>query len=350
MLDKRLAALGGILLLLALYGWANPLRLTHWALLGLLVALCLVNRTTRGLAVAVWPAAIFGFAYDLMRLLLVRDYSMQPSINVHALEVTLFGWMSPPGGALGPVDFFHAHHWLWLDLAAGAWYSTHVPSVILFGFYIWWRTHRGHEPSSRRLDKYFWGFLLFNLAGMLIWALWPVAPPWWVQAHGFAAPQTLALPGGLTGSPAGLARIDAWLGSSYFADIYRQSTYVFGAMPSLHAAAPIWVALWTRKRALRILLWCYASAMCFFAVYLNHHYVVDVLAGAALAVSCYLLLEYTRLGAGFVNLNGWLRSELGALARMLRRAPTTPAPDAQPTMFGAENPAADASTPEQEKP
>lgn len=348
MRDKRLAALGGILLLVALYGWLNPLRLTHWALLTLLATLCLANRTTRGLAVAVWPAAIFGFAYDLMRLLLARDYSMQPSANVHALEVALFGWMSPADGALGPVDFFHAHHWLVLDFAAAAWYSTHVPSVILVGLYIWWRTHRQHEPSRARLDKYFWGFLLFNLAGMLVWAIWPVAPPWWVQAHGFAAPQTLALPGGLVGSPAGLARIDAWLGYPYFASIYEQSTYVFGAMPSLHAAAPIWVALWTRRRALRTLLWGYALAMSFFAVYLNHHYVVDVLAGAALAVSCYAMLEHTPVGAGFVHLNAWLRSELDALARLLGRAPATP--PAQATLFGTERPAADTPNPERQKP
>ncbi|AWV91174.1 phosphatase PAP2 family protein [Bradymonas sediminis] len=311
--DKRFAALCLLVVLLVFYGWMNPLRVEHWGLILLFLVLLGASRVTRSLAVAVWPAAIFGFSYDLMRLLLNRSYDMAPSAAIYRLEAWLFGWMSPSTGALGPVDFFAQHNSLILDLPGGLWYSTHIPSVIIFGVYLWWRSYRENEAPALRVDKYFWGFLIFNGVGMACWALFPVAPPWYVEAHGLVAPATLNLEGPLLGSPAGLARVDVWLGTPHFEGLYKQSTYVFGAMPSLHAAAPIWVALWTRKKIFRLLAWGYALAMCFFAVYLTHHYVVDVLAGGMLAGSVYLLLERTRLGAWAVAINARLRDWLDAL-------------------------------------
>lgn len=312
-LDRRFGAIWLLVLVLLLYGWLNPLRIGHWVLIVVFGALVIASRASRSLAVAVWPAAIFGFAYDTMRLLLARSYNMAPSVFVHDLETWGFGWVSPTPGDLGPVDLFVKHHSIFIDLAAALWYSTHVPSVILFGLYLWWRTFRGREPTELRVDKYFWGFLIFNLLGFLCWALFPVAPPWYVEAHGLVAPDTLGLGHPIWGSPAGLGRVDIWLGTPHFADLYRNSTYVFGAMPSLHAAAPIWVALWTRKRPIRALAWCYALAMCFFAVYLTHHYIVDVLAGGLLAWALFLLLEKTRVGDWILSINRWLRGWLDDL-------------------------------------
>lgn|GEM_PF-371255 len=336
--DRKFAAIWVLALLLALYGWLNPLRLGHGGFLLVFLVLLVASRASRSLAVAVWPAAIFGFAYDLMRLLLNRAYDMAPSAFVYHLEAALFGWMSPSSGALGPVDFFVRHHSIFLDLPAALWYSTHIPSVILFGLYLWWRSDRGREPSARRVDRYFWGFLIFNAIGMTVWAVFPVAPPWYVEAHGLVAPAALNLGHPLWGNPAGLARVDTWLGTPYFADLYRQSTYVFGAMPSLHAAAPIWVALWTRKTWLRVLVWGYALMMCFFAVYLTHHYMIDVLAGALLAGAIYGVLAHTRAGAWTVALNQWIRQWLDALlglpisARM--RPGFAPAPATLPVEEG----------------
>lgn len=310
---------GVLLLLLGGYAWINPPRAEHWALLVLVVALVVGSRATRDLTAALLPAAIFGLAYDLMRLLLDRDYPMLPTAWTVEAERRLFGWLSPASGELGPVDFFTQHNWLPLDLLAGLWYSTHVPSVILFGLFIWWCAYRERERAAERLDKYFWGFLIFNGVGMLVWALFPVAPPWYIQEFGLLAPQALDLPEGLLGSPAGLARVDAWLGYEHFAGIYEQSTYVFGAMPSLHAAAPAWVALWARRKWLRRFSLIYAGMMAFFALYLGHHYLVDVVAGVALAVAVYWMLEHTRVGLVFIRVNAWLREVLAALTA--RRAP-----------------------------
>ncbi len=288
---KKLAPLLILTAMLSVYDLLNPFRVVHWVVLALLIVLVVASEATRDLAVALAPAAIFGFTYDLMRIFQDSSFHTVHTTSVYHLEQFLVGWMTPTAGDLGPVDFFRDHHWFVVDLLAGIWYSTHVPSVILFGLYLWWRHWRDDGQEEDRLYKFFWGYLAFNVIGFVFWALYPTAPPWYVETHGFAAPGHP-----IQGSPAGLARVDHWLGYRHFADIYEHASYVFGAMPSLHVAPSIWIALWTRKKILKILAWFYAITMCFFAVYLSHHYVSDVLAGGLLAFSVYYSLAHTRLG------------------------------------------------------
>jgi membrane-associated phospholipid phosphatase len=66
----------------------------------------------------------------------------------------------------------------------------------------------------------------------------------------------------------------------------------FGAVPSLHGAYP--VLLWLlarRERSRRVLvsLGLYGAMMWAATVILNQHYIIDLLAGAALALAAYLL-------------------------------------------------------------
>lgn len=290
-----------VVVALVLYGTVNPFRLEHMALVGLFVVLVAASRATRDLAVALVPAAIFGLVYDLLRLFAPQSYDTVVVEPVYRLEQALFGWTTPQPGDLGPVDFFREHHHILIDIFAGLFYSTHVPSIVLFGIYLWWRSWRGSGgdeesakpdgPGESRLHKFMWGYLIFNVLGFVIWITMPVAPPWYVEQYGFVVPG-----GAILGDPAGLGRVDVWLGYPHFTSIYEQATYVFGAFPSLHVAPSIWIALWARKAAIRVFAYLYAGAMCFFAVYLSHHYIIDVLAGAALAGAVYYALAYTQLG------------------------------------------------------
>jgi membrane-associated phospholipid phosphatase len=87
-------------------------------------------------------------------------------------------------------------------------------------------------------------------------------------------------------SPAGLARMDALLGVPLAASFYSQSANVFGAMPSLHCAYATLVAwmVFPLRGALRWATLAFALSMVFSAVYLRHHYILDVLAGIVLAI------------------------------------------------------------------
>jgi inositol phosphorylceramide synthase catalytic subunit len=295
-----------LLVALGIYGVFNPLRLEHLAILVFLSGLILASRPSRSLAVALLPAAIFGFTFDLLRLFAERSYEAVIVEPIYRLEAALFGWMTP-GDSLGPVDFFGDHHHLAIDLAAGLTYSTHVPAAILFGVYLWWQNRRPRS-KDRRVHKFMWGYLIFNAIGFGVWVLFPVAPPWYVQDYGLAAPGEAII-----GDPAGLARVDAFLNYPHFANIYEQGTYVFGALPSLHVAPPLWIALWAEKPRIKRLAWAYTGAMSFFAVYLGHHYIVDVLAGWLLAGGVYALIAHTKLGELCDDLSEAIASSLEAL-------------------------------------
>jgi membrane-associated phospholipid phosphatase len=87
-------------------------------------------------------------------------------------------------------------------------------------------------------------------------------------------------------NPAGLARLDQLIGLPIASTFYSGSANVFGAMPSLHVAYATIVAwvVFPLKGKLRVATLLFAVSMAFSAVYLRHHYILDVLAGLVLAV------------------------------------------------------------------
>ncbi|HEY2027907.1 MAG TPA: phosphatase PAP2 family protein, partial [Myxococcales bacterium] len=80
-------------------------------------------------------------------------------------------------------------------------------------------------------------------------------------------------------------RFDAIFGTHFFAEMYGRGVDVYGAYPSLHASYPfIVLAVTLRERALRFLrlpAFGFFLLMCLSAVYLQHHYVTDVVLGIA---------------------------------------------------------------------
>jgi membrane-associated phospholipid phosphatase len=107
--------------------------------------------------------------------------------------------------------------------------------------------------------------------------LYPAAPPWYFHQYGCHVDV-----GAHASEGAALARVDARLGIPYFAGMYGRASDVFGAMPSLHVAYALLVVLegWSlMERPWRVASAGFFVLMCFSAVYLDHHWVLDVLAG-----------------------------------------------------------------------
>ncbi|MDQ6257861.1 hypothetical protein NO275_08405, partial [Campylobacter jejuni] len=75
----------------------------------------------------------------------------------------------------------------------------------------------------------------------VIYYVYPAAPPWYVQLHGF---DFLASTPGNTG---GLERFDAFFGVDIFHSLYSKSSNVFAAMPSLHSSYPLIVLFYGIK-------------------------------------------------------------------------------------------------------
>ena len=128
----------------------------------------------------------------------------------------------------------------------------------------------------RLFPAYATAYLALLFAALAVFTLLPTAPPWMAAQHGLlpdVARVTLETASGF--SPA-------------FTDQSRDTALgnAVAAMPSVHTGATMLVLLaaWASGRLpLRVAGVAYLAAMAFALVYLGEHYVLDVLAGAALA-------------------------------------------------------------------
>jgi inositol phosphorylceramide synthase catalytic subunit len=278
---------------MALIGYhvLNPLRAEHMGMLLGVVLAWYAARISRQFVLVFLPLILYGWCYDLLRIFAERAVRIVTIGPVREAELALFGWWRGEE-RVGPVEVFLEHHHPLLDLLGAPIYASHVGTIILFAALLWWRTRTGEPKRDHgRLHRFLWGFLWLNLIGFAVQVLYPVAPPWYVELYGYAMPvETIG------GHPAGLGRVDELIGIDYFQGVYAQAAYVFGAMPSLHVAYPVWLLLHVRGGLWRGLVAVYAVLMAFFAVYFIHHYVVDLVAGAVLSIGMYVILARTRAG------------------------------------------------------
>ena len=114
----------------------------------------------------------------------------------------------------------------------------------------------------------------FDLGCVVYWAV-PTAPPWWAGENGNMPP---------------VRRIMAEAGERFWGRLWRPLYHSlqgnpFAAMPSLHFGTSVMAArvLSGVGRGPGALGWTYALTLGFGLVYLGEHYVVDLLAGFALA-------------------------------------------------------------------
>lgn len=219
------------------------------------------------------PFAVTGALYELLRGVF-RQHGPVHVGDLLALEQRFFSVPTAAGArALSEVVAQQPH--VWLDAWCGATYLLFLIEILGATAYLSWRWRaRAWELSL--------GFLIVNLLGWLIWIAYPAAPPWYADVFALrgTAPDVAS-------SAAGLARFDALIGMPLAASFYAKSADVFGAMPSLHVAYStlvVWAVAPLGRRPL-IAATAFASSMAFSAVYLRHHYILDVLAGMLLALT-----------------------------------------------------------------
>jgi membrane-associated phospholipid phosphatase len=121
-------------------------------------------------------------------------------------------------------------------------------------------------------------YAVFDLGACVYW-LAPTAPPWYAAS----------LAGRELGGEVGVRRMMVEYGEFFWKDGWGPLYSVLGgnplaAMPSLHFATSVMAALLLAEQGpvVGALGWGYALTLGFALVYLGEHYVVDLLAGAAL--------------------------------------------------------------------
>lgn len=242
-----------------------------------------VGARVRALFEGLVPYLLFVVAYDAVRY--GRDAFLAPErVTVCGIRDLELRYFSP--GTTGTIgDWAQAQASTSLDLLFAAPYFVFAYVVLGYGLFLYF-------ADRPRMSTFLWSFFVANIIAFGIWLAFPVAPPWYQRAHGCVV-DLAARP-----SPAGLLRVDKLLNIGYFQAFYGQSTYVFGAMPSLHCTYPMiglltaWRHIGWRTRPFHI---AYVTLMFSASVYLDHHYVMDGLVGFLLAgLSVWLVTRFSR--------------------------------------------------------
>jgi hypothetical protein len=260
--------------------FATGNRVEQLALPALMMVLVVWSDATRRFFVGMLPFLLFGMVYDLTHL----TQPLFRYLHIHVEEPyrfdKFFFGIPTADGRLTPNELFQRYHWPVVDFFTGLAYIVFVYWAIGFGAYL--ALFRRDEVGQRLLRRFGWTFLLLNIVGFATYYVYPAAPPWYVADYGLGPANLDA-----RSSMAGAARFDALVGIPYFATFYGRSADVFGAIPSLHVAYPLLTYLHGRELGKR---WLDAASfglfllVCFAAVYLDHHYVLDVLLGVLYTV------------------------------------------------------------------
>ena len=142
------------------------------------------------------------------------------------------------------------------------------------------------------LQSFGFAFGYMNLLGVMTQILFPAAPPWYKLSHGLEPANYL-----MSGSPGGLARIDAILGVDMYTSNFSNAPVVFGAFPSLHSGMSVMDALflcWLFPKY-KVVWWAYAVWLWWSTMYLTHHYFCDLIGGAVLSYVVFTYSKYTHL-------------------------------------------------------
>lgn len=233
------------------------------------------------------PFILFWVCYDLMRG--IAD-AIRGRINVEEpfrLEQLLFGWLTP---AEVPASYFQTLQFALadtiiktvVDVTSTLAYTLHMVIPFLLAWMFW------HTLNERRnFYLYVSAFTLLNAMALITFMIYPAAPPWYVSQYGFAQPSDAMLD-----SAGALVNFDRLIGHDVFLTLYATfNANLFAAIPSLHAGYPTLVALFVGLRFggrawAAVLYPCWAW---FSAVYLNQHYIIDLLAGSVYAMIAFLV-------------------------------------------------------------
>lgn len=203
------------------------------------------------------------------------------------------------------------NHLHWYDYMAAFVHPLHFILPLALAFVLWMR-------SPRHYWRFVGSYLLLTYAGLVTYVLYPMAPPWYASDLGH------------------IPHVDTILGQVLWQhSASHPIVFVYdhfdpnpvAAMPSLHAAFPVLVALvciYLRPKWGWLAI-AYPLLMDFSVVYLGEHYVTDVIAGTIYgALSFYLVWVAP----------GQLRRRFGAAPERV----SAPAPNPRPRLPQMERP------------
>lgn len=233
---------------------------------------------------------VFWILYDGLRVFPNYMFNEVNIAEPYEIEKKLFG-ITYYGRIITLNEYFKLNNYTILDVITAVFYLTWVPIPLSLAIYLFFK-------NREALLKFTACYLFTNLIGFVIYYSYPAAPPWYLEQYGDEF--RLNVPS----SAAQLLNFDKLISYPLFENIYTKNSNVFAAIPSLHSAYPVVAWFYSRKKVPNWFTWLIfidIIGIWFSAVYSNHHYVIDVILGALVAIFCIILFEKLILKSVFSN-------------------------------------------------
>ena len=256
-------------------------RSDHIFILAVCLSAYFAHPVSRKVFIALAVFIVYWLIYDSLRVIHNYEVNTVHIKDLYDAEKSLFGiWHGKE--LITPNEYFEINNSPFLDFLTGFFYLNWVPFPLFFA--IWMLVKKNYNLFVR----FSYAFVFTNIVGFVFYYLYPAAPPWYVAQHGFEFIENTP------GSTAGLSRFDDLFNVNIFSSLYEKNSNVFAAMPSLHFAYPIILLYYAQKLkniTFNIICIIFVLGIWFAAVYTNHHYILDVLAGALCAVIGIIMFE-----------------------------------------------------------
>lgn len=287
----KIYVLIGVIIYFVLINQFIRVRPDHIFLALFLLSLLFGRERSKKFALDWSPFIAFWVAYDMMRGIVDNLRGHVHTFAPYQWEHTLFGWLF--GGQI-PCFYFQdwqiAYDGTWLkgllDASGGLFYTLHFGLPLLVGWIFWHTLDERHN-----FYRFAWTLTVLNFSALITFFLFPAAPPWYVFYEGFDQPPATQFWGLGAGS---LINVDKMLKTRFFQTLWGGfNPNHFAAIPSLHGAYPVVVSffLYQRFRRYPVALTLYPVGVWFSAVYLNQHYIVDLVIGLGYAATAYMIVE-----------------------------------------------------------
>lgn len=282
--EKKKELLQWSVLTLLYFSWFVGLvgiRKEHIVLWILILLLRFFNDQSRKILADIGIWLVYWMVYDSLRIIPNWQVNTVHIKDLYDFDKAYFGVCSGAQQYVTLNEWCALHQQWYLDLLAGIFYISWVPLPILFAVWLYFKMPQLYRPFA-------WAFFIVNLIGFSIYYIFPAAPPWYVSEYGFGFNPNVMR------SAAGLDRVDKLLNINLFHSIYTRNSNVFAAMPSLHSAYPLitfFFAYQTKRNWLIALFGVLSIGIWISAIYTNHHYVMDVVAGIMCASLGFIILN-----------------------------------------------------------
>ena len=259
---------------------AGDLRFEHFAIPIVVLLLAYAGPRSKRFFVDVIPFLVVAYGYDSVRYARRVVVTAERVWGCGLRDAELAVFRVAPGVTYQ--DYFAAHNHVSFDLLFAIPYAVFAYVAFVYSAYLFF-------ADRPRMRHYLWSFMIANYISFALWLIVPAAPPWYIRDFGCEI-DISAVP-----SAAALLRVDAFLGVDYFKSFYSRAASVFGAMPSMHCAYPLlglltaWKSITWKTKPIHLL---YAVVMASAAVYLDHHWILDAVAGWIVAIVAVIAAKY----------------------------------------------------------